>query len=292
VAHPVARAAGRSLLATVVTIVLVPIVAMVILLVPMGIAAIVPVEDELRIVVWAFGAVVFTFAFAAAAIAFAVLRTNVLDPAFSAIGLRGRSLMPNLREWSGTYGARPAYATYARRGGVLELALEERVGARASFSAQATVGRVRELVGLTPLAAPPDPRLAGLVMAGSDTGWTHAVLAQAGVAEALRLLLEDPSGREIRWVLVRPGCVKITRRWIDPDAAGATLAEQLRALEILASACQRVGPPAARLEEGAIERAFRRSPSGASLALVLGLLAALLVPAVVLVVVLVAVGAH
>lgn len=291
-AHPVARAAGRSLLATVLTILLVPIVAVVILLVPAGIAAIAPVEDDLRVVVWAIGAAFFTFAFGAAAIAFAVFRTNVLDPSFSAIGLRGRSLMPNLREWSGTFGARPAYATYARRGGVLELALEEDVGTRASFSAQATVGRVRELIGLTPLATPPDPRLRGLIMAASDTAWTSTVLGQPGVAEALRQLLEDASGREVRWVLVRPGCVKITRRWIDPDAAGATLGEQLRALDVIATACRAAGRPAQRVEEGAIERAFRRSPSGAGLVLVVGMLATMLVPAIVLTVVMVVLSLH
>jgi hypothetical protein len=43
-----------------------------------------------------------------------------------------------------------------------------------------------------------------------------------------------------------------------------------------------VGRPAQRLTESAIERTFRRSPSGAGLALVLGLLTFLLVPAVLL----------
>jgi len=277
-AHPVTRAAGRSLGATLLTLVLIPLVCAIVFGVPALLAAFVPVEDGLRLFVFFGGVLVLLFGFVALALTFAMVRTGVLDPGFEAIGMKGRSSIPNIRNYEGQLGGRPMFGTYARRGGVLELSVEQTTGTKASFTLSQTVGAARELVGLTPLATSPDPALAGIISAGADPQWTSAFLAAPGVAAALRTLLEDPSGRELRWVLVRPGCVKITRRWIDPDAASATLPPQARALDVLVTACARLGPPARPLAENGLETRFRRQPMSSAFALVGCVLLVLIVP--------------
>ncbi len=276
--HPVTRAAGRSLGATLLTLVLVPLVCVIVFGVPALLAAVVPVEEGLRLFVF-FGGMFFLLSvFVVLALGFAMFRTGVLDPGFEAIGMRGRSFIPNIRHYEGQLGGRPMFGTYARRGGILELAVEQTTGAKASFSLSQTVGAARELVGLTPLAASADPALAGVIMAGADPQWTSALLAAPGVSAALRTLLDDPSGRELRWVLVRAGSVKVTRRWIDPDAASATLPAHARALDVLVTACARLGPPARPISEGSLETRFRRQPMSSAFALVGCLLLVLIVP--------------
>lgn len=277
-AHPVARAAGRSALATLATLVLVPIIVIGVFGIPALLVWLLPLEGETRLFAYLGGVLVLLFSFMAAAIAFAVLRTGVLDDGFRTIGMTGRSLIPNIRNYTGRHGGRATFGTYARRGGLLELGIEQATGATAAFTRQNTVGRVRELIGLSPLSPSPDPLLSGVIMAGSDPRWTTALLGAPGVASAVASLLDDPSGREIRWVLVRPGCVKITRRWIDPDAAGATLAAHIAAIDVIATACARLGPPAAPIREGGFERRARQSPMATSFAVVGCLLLFLLVP--------------
>lgn len=277
-AHPVARAAGRSALATLLTLVLVPIVVIGVFGLPALAIWALPLEGEARLIVYLGGVLLLLFSFAAAAIAFAMFRTGALDPGFTAIGMTGRSVIPNIRNYTGQHGGRVTFGTYARRGGLLELGIEQATGATAAFTRQQTVGRVRELIGLSPLSPSPDPVLAGVVMAGGDPVWTTALLGVPGVAHALATLLDDPSGREIRWVLVRPGAVKVTRRWIDPDTAGGTLPAHAAALDVIATACTRLGPPATPIAEGAFERRARQSPMSTAFAVVGCLLLFLLVP--------------
>jgi len=277
-AHPVARATGRSLAATLLTMVLVPVIVVLVFGLPALAVAVLPVEGEVRLFVYFGGVLLLLCAFVVAAIGFAMMRTGVLDDGFSAIGMRGRSVIPNIRNYTGQHGGRVTFGTYARRGGLLELGIEQSTGATAAFTRQQTVGRVRELIGLSPLSPSPDPVLAGVIMAAGDPVWTTALLGVPGVASAVATLLHDPSGRELRWVLVRPGCVKVTRRWIDPDAAGATLPAQASALDVIATACTRLGPPAQRVQEGAFERRARQSPMSTAFAVVGCLLLFLVVP--------------
>lgn len=279
--HPVTRAAGRSLGSTLLTLVLIPVVVAVVFGLPALVTYLLPLEGVARLATFFGGVLVLLFGFVAGALAFAMLRTGVLDAGFGALGMRGSSTIPNIRHYRGQRGGRELFGTYARRGGLLELAVELATGAQAAFTMQSTVGTVRELVGLSPLQASGDPALAGIVSHGADPGWTHALLSSPGVPQALRALLEDPSGREIRWVHVRPGCVKITRRWIDPDAAGATLLAQADALEVLASACARLGAPGRPIAEGALERRARHSPMSLAFGIVGCLLLAILVPTMV-----------
>ncbi len=259
-AHPVARAAGRSALSTLLVLLLAPLGCVVVFGLPALLVMVLGLEGEARFITYLVSTLVLLFGFAVGAIAFAISRTGALDPGFDAIGMKGRSVIPNIRHYSGQRGGRAAFGTYARRGGVLDLAIAQTTGATAAFTRQQTVGRVRELIGLSPLAPSNDPRLSGVVSAGSDPGWTQAFLAAPGVAPAVASLLDDPSGRELRWVLVRPGSVRLTSRWIDPNVAGASLPSQAAALDTLAAACAQLGPPAAPIAESAMERRARESP--------------------------------
>ncbi|MBN8609121.1 MAG: hypothetical protein J0L92_00940 [Deltaproteobacteria bacterium] len=274
-AHPVARAAGRSALSTLLVLVLVPVVLAVVLGVPALLVRVLGLEGDARFVAYLVGALALLFTFAIGAIGFAFARTRVLDPGFATIGMVGHSVLPNIRHYTGQREGREMFATYARRGGILDLAIVQPTGATAAFTRQQSVGRVRELVGLSPLTPSSDPQLAGVISAGSDASWTASLLAAPGVAPALASLLDDPGGRELRWVLVRPGSVRLTSRWIDPNEAGAQLASQAASLGTLATACARLGPPASPIEENAMERRARESPMALAFAVVGCLLLAL-----------------
>lgn len=229
--------------------------------------------------------------FAVLAVAFAVLRSRALDPHLAALGLRGTSLIPNLREYAGVYGGFEAHALYTRRRGLLQLSLEVPVRTRAAFSLRPAPGHAPSEVFGQPAIASADPALAGLAITGDDAAWVHRLTSTPGVTDALRVLLEDPTGRERRSVAVRPGSVGAVRHGIDPDAAGPTLGGSYAALARLAEACQRLGPPALPKEEGTLERLARRHPTFLALGLVAVLLGALLVPAAILVAALLASGA-
>lgn len=283
-AGPYARAAGRSLGSTLLTLVLAPIAFALVLGLSALVAFVVPLDGTGRLIAGAITLLGTMGILALGAIAFAMHRTGVLDAPFAALGLRGRSLVPNLREYAGLHGAFAAYATYARRGGVIELALEVPTRTQANFAVLPEAGRqLRGLVGLGAPIASPDPALAGVAITGADAGWIGAFLGFPGVSAAVRTLLDDPSGREVRSVSLRPGCVKVVRRWIDPDAAGPSLARDFAALTALAEACVRLAPPAAATDEGSLERIARRHPTLLALGIVAAILAALGVPALILV---------
>jgi hypothetical protein len=247
------------------------------------VAFVLPLDDMGRVIA---GAATFLACMGLAALlalVFAVFRTQVLDPHLAALGLRGRSLVPNLREYAGMHGAFEANAMYARRGGLLQLSLEVPIRTSATFSAATRGGPgPSSLIGRQPPIASVDPSLAGIAITGDDADWVARFTSMPGVPAALRALLEDPNGGEARSIGLRPASVTVVRRGIDPDAAGPTLAESYAALTHLAEACQRLGPPALPKDERTLERLARRQPTLLALGLVSLVLAALLVPAAIL----------
>jgi hypothetical protein len=282
-AHPVPRAAGRSLAGG--------LLALVLPFVVLGfagsagalVAFLLPLEDMGRVIAGAATFLACVALFAVLALVFAMFRTRALDPHLAPLGLRGRSLIPNIREYAGVHGAYEAHATYARRGGVLQFSLEVPVRTSATFSVRTEGGPApSSFIGRQPPIPSPDPALAGIAITGDDAEWVTRLISSPGVPAALRALLDDPSGREARNVALRPASVVAVRRGIDPDAAGPTLAGSYAALTRLAEACQRLGPPLQPQDERTLERLARRHPTFLALALVALVLGVLLVPAAIL----------
>lgn len=234
-----------------------------------------PVGRDGRIIVWAIALFVQLMAFVVVVLAFAMSRTGALDGAFSALGLRASGFIPNLRHFSGHYEGRAMRATWARKQRVLEISVEHAAGTKAAFTRQETVGRVREFVGLQPLDRSSDPAMQGIIMAADDAAWTTRFIAQPHVAQALQHLLSDATQREVRWVMVRPGCVKVSRRWLDPDSVQQTLSTDVHALMTLVRACESTGRAEKVLTEGRFERAFRTHPTRSAFLLIAALFAVL-----------------
>ena len=279
---PYARAAGRGCGLAALQLALIPVALVLVLGLPLAVAAIAPVSDAVRLVIAGAGIFVMMSALAIGALGFAAVRTRALDPGFAPLGIRGGGWMPNLREYHGAIGGRALDALYARRGGVLDLALDARTATKVAIGGSAVTRVARETLGLATL--PPRADLPDAVVAADDPAWAGALLADPLARDAIAYLLRDPNGRELRWVMVRPGCVKVTRRWIDPEAAIGTISDHTRALAQLASACERLGAPARVIAPGWLETTFRRRPTGAGLAIALGILAVVAVPAVICVV--------
>jgi hypothetical protein len=247
---------------------------------PLLLAAVLPVSDEARPIVGACGMMLSLSVFTVLAIGFAVRRTRVLDPGFAQLGVSGSGWLPNIREYHGTFEGRPLDATYARRGGILELTLAARTATKMSIGRGSVPAMAREILGLQTLPAP--PQAPDWVIAASDPAWASALLREPDACRAIAALLDDPSGREVRWVLVRPGAVQLARRWIDPDRAVATVPERAHALAAFARACERMAAPARAEAAGSFELSMRKSPTRLAVFIVLGILGLLVVPAVVL----------
>ena len=238
-------------------------------------AYVAPVGRDGRIIVWAVVLFVQLMAFVVVALAFAMSQTGALDGAFSALGLRASGFMPNLRYFSGNFEGCAMRAMWARKQRMLEISIEHAAGTKAAFTRQETVGRAREFVGLKPLDRSSDPAMQGIIMAADDAAWTSRFIAQPEVAQALQHLLSDPTGGEVRWVMVRPGCVKVSRRWLDPDSVQATLTTDVRALAALVRACESTGRAEKLLTEGGME-AFRTHPTRSAFLLIAALFAVLI----------------
>lgn len=278
-AGPYTQAAQRGCAQVLLQIVLTAVAIGFVFGVPLVLVAVLPLEPPVRAAVGLGSMLCCLGVFVVLALVFAMSRTTALDAGFAPLGIAGRSFIPNLREYHGEVRGRPLDATYARRGGVLDVALACRTGTKVAIGRGSVARTARELFGLSTLPAASDPALAELVVAADDPAWAARLLSDPAARDALVRLHHDPQNREIRWVLVRPDVVRITRRWIDPGVAAPGIAAEVAALAQLADACERQAPPGKLAVAGALESSFRRQPTLAAFALVFGILFVLLVPA-------------
>lgn len=274
---PLVRAQGRGCALQLVALVVAPLVVAASLVVALGVGALAPAGSEARPI--AFGAVFVALmvAFAGAMLAFAARRARVLDPGFARLGLAGSAFLVNVREYHGAWQGREVDALYSRRGPLLETSVGARIHGALAVGTRTAAGEVlRGAMGLTSVTLH-DPAFAQLIVSAADPGWAARVLSVPAVREAVLRAVSDPSGRELRVLALRPGAVRLTRRYFDPDAAAEDVAPMVGLLAAIGAAVEALPGPAVPVALSDLEREARKAPGAMGLRVVAWVLAGVLV---------------
>lgn len=201
----------------------------------------------------------FIATFTAAAFAFAAHRAARFDPAFGRVGLRGKALGLNGRQYHGNVHGRRVDAYFHRRGGVLQIWIDTSVRTKLAIGTRSRAGTaLGDLLGLTELELS-DHEYRDFIASSDDRPWGAQVFSQPIVKAHLLALLRDPAGREMRSLALRPAGLVYTRRWVtqlDPDE----VTRSFDALMAFLTAVESLGPPATAQTPSALESRMRSNP--------------------------------
>lgn len=287
---PLVRAQGRGCVAQLAILAATALVCTIIFGLVFAAGSLAPAGTA-RIAVAGITLLVLVFAFAGSMIAFAARQTRVFDAAFAGLGVTASGAFVNLREFHGVWQGRELDALYSRRGPLLELHVGARLHGALAVGSRTAAGEVlRGLVGAAPVALA-DPAFADLVVSSPDPAWAARVLAVPAVREGVLRAVVDPSGRELRVVALRPGAVRLTRRYFEAPQAVAEVAPMVAHLAALAAAVEQLPPPAVPVALSPLERAARKAPGALAGKLVLAIVGGLLALVVVLTAAVLAVSA-
>ncbi len=286
---PIVRARGRGCVVQLVSLVVAVGVVGVFLVVAMGAGSLAPGDGVSQLAVFGACFLALIVAFAVGAVMFAAGRSRVLDPGFAQLGIAGAGSLPNLREYHGTWSGRAVDALYVRRGPLLETSVDARIHGALAVGTRTGVGDlVRGALGL-PTITLHDPAFAHLTVAAADGAWAAAVLATPAVRDGVLRAMHDPTGREHRVVAIRPGAVRMTRRFFDPARAVGEVAPMVALLSSIGAAVEALPPPSSPVALTDFERMARKAPGAMGARVVVWLLVGvLLVVAVVSIAVMVA----
>ncbi|MEZ4406317.1 MAG: hypothetical protein R3A52_07575 [Polyangiales bacterium] len=277
---PFAQAYRRGCGAQVVILLLAPLAALALFGVAAAAALAFPAGGVERLAAFTAVVGVGVVGFAAWGFSFAARRTRALDPAFAALGVHGSGSIPNVREFHGVVGGRRLDALYTRRGPQLDLHLATPLHTALAVGPRTGLGTlVRDVFSLTEVPVP-DPAFAGLVVSADDPRWAVAALSVPAVRDAVLRAVVDPSGREMRVFALRPGALRLTRRFFEPDRVPAEVGPMVQHLAYAASAFEALPPPGRALPLSPFEARMRAAPGAASGKVVAILVGALLIPLV------------
>jgi hypothetical protein len=274
---PLARAQGRGLARSLLVSFVAPAIVFALFAVAAGISLLFEAGSDARIAAFSLSMLLLMGGAIAFALSFAARRTRALDEAFRAMGIAPTGAMLNIREFHGTLNGRPLDAMFARRGPLLEIHLGTTLHTTLAVGTRTALGAiVRSAVNAQeiPMA---DPAFANLVVSADDPQWAYAALQNAAFREAVLRAVQDPSGRELRVFALRPGAVKLTRHYFDPDAMPAQIAAMAQHLEAIARIVEQFPPPARQVPLSAMEQRARTAPTRMGGVIVAVMLAVMLV---------------
>lgn len=256
-----ARAAGRGCATQIITLALAPVIVAACVALAGLVAMAATPSPQVRLVV-AFGVfVAMLMAFVAATLRFASRRARVLDAGFAQLGVAPGASLVNVREYHGSHRGRAVDALYSRRGPLLETSVEARVyGALAVGTRTAAAEVIRGIAGAREVTLP-DPAFAAYIVSAADPVWASAMLTTPAVRGAVLGLLADPTGQEMRMLALRPGAVRLTRRYFDPDRAVAEVAPMVDAIAALGATVETLPGPAVPVALSEFERDARKRPT-------------------------------
>ncbi len=273
---PFARAQGRGCVAQV--LILGASVALVLGFVALavGAASLAPGDGVARTAVFAAVFFVGVTAVAIGSLTFAASRAKVLDAGFARLGIAGSGAMINLREYHGRWQNRAVDALYARRGPMLEISVEARLHGALAVGTRTAAGEVlRGAFGMTEVRLA-DPAFAGLVVSSADPAWAARMLSTPALRELALRATHDPTGRELRVFALRPGAVRLMRRYLHPEAVAGEVPAMTELLAAAAHAAESLPPPAVPVALTELERQARAAPGALGTKIALGLIAGVL----------------
>jgi hypothetical protein len=273
---PFARAQGRGCVAQM--LILGASVALVLGFVALavGAASLTPGDGVARTAVFAAVFFVGVAAVAVGSLTFAASRSKALDAGFARLGLAGSGAMINLREYHGRWQNRAVDALYARRGPMLDVTVEANVHGALAVGTRTAAGEVlRGAFGMTEVRLA-DPAFAALVVSSADPAWAACMLSTPALRELALRATHDPTGRELRVFALRPGAVRLTRRYFHPEAVAGEVPAMVDLLAAAAHAAESLPPPAVPVALTALERQARAAPGALGTKIALGLIAGVL----------------
>lgn len=236
-----------------------------------GLAALAPVDRDLRpmlVVVTMMGWLV---AMVGGAFVFAVVNRRRIarrvDGAFAPLGLRGEPQMTIGRQVHGEVGGRRLDA-YFQKGPSLELILQARAGTRVALApGSAFVRMVQGATGKDRFDAG-WPELAEVSVSADEGAWARALLADPPARAALASLLHDGEPA-LRVASVQPGAVALVVRGSSLDIVdGDQVPRAVAALAALAERVEAQPAPATWQEPSPLSQRLRQRRPGPGLALI------------------------
>ncbi len=213
------------------------------------------------------------------AAALIIWRARTLDAALAGVGLAGRMLSLNGRQYHGNVSGRQVDA-YFGRGPTLDVYVGTRLLTRLTVGRRDRVGQaLAGLVNRTPLALD-DVQLESLAIYPHDAAWTLQLLNDARVRDRLLRLTDDHApgaGRfEIRQLVLQPEALlfrlhRVSTRGVTAEAVQSWLTDLAALLRLMEDA----PPPTVTDQANAFERTFRSNRAGLTARTLIVLLIAL-----------------
>jgi hypothetical protein len=193
-----------------------------------------------------------------------VVRRNaaIVEAAFAGLGLHGDRYLLRGRQYHGAFAGRQVDAYFvppARyRSASIELYVGAAVRTRLSVGARSLAGALVVKLAGHPEVALADPSYAHLAARAADVVWARCLLQDHAAKAAILRLASDPPGGEVRFVNLEPDTIVLRISGVSLHAlvpgAARRWAEDLASI---ASAAERLAPPAQALDPSALERAAR-----------------------------------
>ncbi len=277
---PIVRAQGRGMAKSLIVSLVAPLIALVLFAVAAAASTAFEPGSVERAAAFGVAMILLMSAFVAAALSFAARRTRVLDEAFRALGITPSGALLNIREFHGALNGRQLDAMFARRGPLLEMNVATLLHTELAVGTRTALGAVvRSVINAQELPMA-DPAFANYVVSANDPEWARAALQYAPFRDAVLRAVSDPTGRELRVFALRPGAVKLTRHFFEPDAMPAQIAAMAQHLEAIARLVEQLPSPARHVALSAIEQRARTGPSRTAGLMVMVMVGVLIVTAV------------
>ena len=230
-----------------------------------ALAFMLPIDEEIRLFVWAGVIVAFMFTAVGTTAIGAVIvirrRASELDEAFLPFGLEGRGYLTNGRQYHGTFRGY-AIHVYFYRGPTLQIYLDVPLGTRVGMGRHGAISDLAaDMTDKKPLPVN-DPDFDHLVIYPDDIHWASDLLADPKAREAILRLTDEESAAELRTLSIMPKALLWQSRYnpvrnINPE----TMRARMDDLYELARIAEGLTPPTVTAAESGIEHTTRTDRS-------------------------------
>jgi hypothetical protein len=228
-------------------------------------AFLLPIDQDLRIWVWAGLIILFIFTVITGTVIWGVFtirkRARELDDVFLPLGLEGRGYLTNGRQYHGTFRGYPLHA-YFYRGPTLQIYLDVPLGTRVGIGRYGAISRLAANMVDKRALSVDDPEFDHLVVYPDDRQWATDLFADHQARDAILRLTNEDTAAELRTLSVTPNALLWQSRYISVRNINSdTVRAWINDLYELARITQGLRPPAVTTEESSLEQTSRTDRS-------------------------------
>lgn len=228
-------------------------------------AFLLPIDDEIKLVVWVGLIIAFMFVVVGLTVIWAIFtirkRASELDEAFLPLGLKGRSYLTNGRQYHGTFRGY-AIHVYFYRGPTLQIYLDVPLRTRVGIGRDGAISQFAANMMDKKALAVDDPEFDHLMVYPDDPQWTADLFADSQSREVILRLLREGAAAELRTLTITPNALLWQSRYnpvgnISPDTVRAWIND----LYEIARIAQGLASPTVISEESKMEATTRADRS-------------------------------